>query len=109
MLVLVIVVVPMISTLAEQHESQHLIAGDAYFDAVSDHDAHANLDQNKDTNDSVLHFLAHASHCCGHIVALLPDALHLVLMSAHSLPSIRQEHSFAGLSKVTHFRPPINF
>ena len=109
LLALVMVVTPLVSTMAELHESEHLTAGDAHSNTHSDHDIHANQDSDKnaDTDESSLHFLAHASHCCGHIVALLPHIQHLVLAPIQSALNIKREHSRGLFLRISHFRPPI--
>lgn len=104
---MVMMITPLVSTMAEFHESEHLTAGDAHFDTESDHGVDVNPDQNNDVDESGLHFLAHASHCCGHIVALLPDPLYLVLMPVQSVPSISRGHSLTAFLSISHFRPPI--
>lgn len=107
LLALVMMITPLISTMAELHESEHVTLDDGHFNTHSDQDAHASADQNSDTEESGLHFLAHASHCCGHIVALLPDMLHLVLMPTLSALDIKREQSRIVFLRITHFRPPI--
>jgi hypothetical protein len=101
------VITPLVSTMAELHETEHATQGDDHFDASSGFADHANVEQNADTEESGLHFLAHASHCCGHIVALLPNMLQLVLMPVQSALDIKREHSRIVFSRITHFRPPI--
>lgn len=108
LLVLVMMITPLVSTMAELHETEHSTQGDSHFDTSAGFDGHANADQNTDTEESGLHFLAHASHCCGHIVALLlPTMLHLILMPVQSALDIKREHSRIVFLRITHFRPPI--
>ena len=107
LLVAASIMAPVVSVLAEQHELQHISSGDVHFNTQSDHDTHENLDQNSDTEESTLHFLAHASHCCGHIAALLPNILHFILMPTQSALDIKREHSRIDFLRISHFRPPI--
>ncbi len=100
-------ITPLVSTMAELHESEHLSTGDAHFNIQSDHEARASADQNSDSEESSLHFLAHASHCCGHIVALLPNMLHLVLAPIQSALNIKIQASHIIFLRISHFRPPI--
>jgi len=104
LLILVMMITPFVSTMAELHESEHLSLG---FNTDSDQDTHLAPDQNSDTKESSLHFLAHASHCCGHIAALLPNILHLILMPTQSALDIEREHSRIDFLRISHFRPPI--
>ena len=109
LLALTMVVTPLVSTMAELHESEHVTASDAHSITHSDQDFHANQDpdKNANTDESSLHFLAHASHCCGHIVALLPHMQHLVLAPIQSALNIKREHSRGLFLRISHFRPPI--
>ncbi len=100
-------ITPLVSTMAELHETEHASVGDSHFDVHAGVDAHANPAPDNDSEESSLHFLAHASHCCGHIVALLPDMLHLILMPAQSVLDIKREHSRIVFLRISHFRPPI--
>ena len=111
LLALIMVVTPLVSTMAQLHESEHLTAIGAHSNTHADRDIHANQDQdndnNTDTDESSLHFLAHASHCCGHIVALLPHIQYLVLAPIQSALNIKREHSRKLFLRISHFRPPI--
>jgi hypothetical protein len=107
LLILVMMITPFVSTMAELHESEHLSFGEIHFNTDSDQDTHLAPDQNSDTEESSLHFLAHASHCCGHIAALLPNILHLILMPTQSALGINREHSHIDFLRISHFRPPI--
>ena len=109
LLALVMGVTPLVSQMAELHESEHITAGDAHSNTHADHDIHANQDPDSDTDtdESSLHFLAHASHCCGHIVALLPNMLHLVLAPIQSALNMKREPSRELFLRISHFRPPI--
>jgi hypothetical protein len=107
LLVAASIMAPVVSVLAEQHELQHISSGDIHFNTQSNHSTHANLDQNSDTEESSLHYLAHASHCCGHIVAMLPDLLQLIMMPAQSALDTKRVYSHFAYLRITHFRPPI--
>lgn len=107
LLALIMVVTPLVSTMAELHESEHVTLGDHHLNISADHDIDANQDPDNDTDESSLHFLAHASHCCGHIVALLPHIQHLVLAPIQSALNIKREHSRGLFLRISHFRPPI--
>ena len=107
LLALVMVVTPLVTTMAELHESEHVTLGDHHSNIAADHDIHANPDTNNNTDESGLHFLAHASHCCGHIVALLPHIQHLVLVPIQSALNIKRDHLRGLFLRISHFRPPI--
>ena len=98
---------PVVSVLAEQHELQHISSVDTHFNSLTNHDTLAISDLNSNADESALHFLAHASHCCGHIAALLPNILHFIQMPTQSALDIKREHSRIDFLRISHFRPPI--
>lgn len=107
LLVLAMVVAPMISTLADQHESQHFEMSDHH------HGDHGSTDQQvveQDSNtdeSSLLHNLAHASHCCGLAIAVLPNVISLNLPPTASTLSVSTAPSYIVSQSLSHFRPPI--
>lgn len=107
LLVLVMMITPLVSTMAELHETEHASMGDSHFNASAGVDDHAKPAPDSNSDESGLHYLAHASHCCGHIVALLPTLQHLVLAPIQSTLNIKIEHSRIVFLRISHFRPPI--
>lgn len=106
LLILAMIVAPVVSVMAEQHEIQHVEMGDVHFD--NDHDAnalHADAGQNDLT--TVLHDLAHVSHCCGVAVAMLPSMLNIQLFATASSLGENNSTSLLHLQSTKHFRPPI--
>ena len=93
--------------MAELHETEHASVGDSHFDAYASVDDHAKPDADSNADESGLQYLAHASHCCGHIVALLPTLQHLVLAPIQSALNIKIDHSRIVFLRISHFRPPI--
>ena len=107
LLIIATLLAPMVSVMAEQHESKHVSSGDQHFNTSSNHNTVLSSNQASDIDESALHFLAHASHCCGHVVALLPNMFDLSLMSAKYALNIKRQPSSIFFLKISHFRPPI--
>ena len=100
---------PMVSSLAEQHELQHSASVNTHFSVSENHGSHQNSYLKNDSVESAMHFLAHASHCCGHIAALLPYTLKFIPPAVTTVlyPNIKfSQINFLGIPL---FRPPINF
>ena len=107
LLVLAMVVAPMISTLAEQHESQHVVMSDHHHDDHSPSDQQV-VEQDSNTDESsLLHNLAHAGHCCGLTIAVLPNVISLSLPPTASTLSFGAAPSYNVSQSLSHFRPPI--
>ena len=108
LLALAMVVAPMVSVLAELHQSQHIVHSDNHHDNYGSHDEHAGdgRSDNIDENNS-LHDLAHASHSCGSSVEAIPSLIHLQLLPITSTLSVSIAPSRYLVLKISHFRPPI--
>ena len=72
LLLLAVLANPVLAALGDLHEVQggvgHAHVGDAHHEDVAG--AHAD----EEGDGSLLHALMHASHCCGHLTAILPAA-----------------------------------
>ena len=77
LLLLAVLANPVLASLGDLHE---LGSGGEHLHAVSDHDdtgpAHGHADGDDGEGD-LLHALMHASHCCGHLTAIVPAPLAL--------------------------------
>lgn len=102
-------VAPLVSMVAELHETEHATIDDSHFDTSAGVDDHAIPAQDINSDEDSLHYLAHVSHCCGHIVALLPNMLQLVTRPIQSALYVKVELSHINFLRIPHFRPPINF
>ncbi|MBD9481098.1 hypothetical protein [Pseudoxanthomonas sp. PXM02] len=84
-LLLAVLVNPVFASLGDLHE---LGSGSDHLHAVSDHEAtgsgHDHADGDAGEGD-LLHALMHASHCCGHLTAIVPAPL---LLQGVLLPSV---------------------
>ena len=104
LLMLVMGVAPLIVQAGELHAIEH--AGEPSSHFQGHHDEAPTLPPDG-SGDDPWHAVAHASHCCGHIVAVLPAPIALDL---HALPTslattIRR--SAERRIAVLPFRPPI--
>lgn len=87
-LLLAVLANPVLASLGDLHE---LGRGGDHLHAVSDHgggasgDSHAHADGGAGEGD-LLHALMHASHCCGHLTAIVPAPLVLpgVFLPSHA-------------------------
>ena len=106
LLILAMVVAPVVSVVAEQHELQHVEMGDMHFD--NDHDANAvHTDAGQNNENTALHDLAHVSHCCGVAIAMLPSMLNIQLFAIASSLGENNTTRLLHLQSTKHFRPPI--
>ena len=108
LLALTMIMAPMVSVLAEQHESLHIVQDGMHFD---DH-ASSNLQVSVDHSDNIeknsgLHGVAHASHCCGQAFAVLSDSFYFRLSPIVSTLSVSVTATRYLQLKISHFRPPI--
>ena len=108
LLALAMVVAPIVSAVAEQHDSQHITQSDYHLDNYGSNDLHANADQSNNTDkNSSLHALAHVSHSCAPAVAAIPSLVHLHLPPIESTLSVSITLPRHIVLKISHFRPPI--
>nr|WP_298130248.1 hypothetical protein [uncultured Pseudoxanthomonas sp.] len=84
-LLLAVLANPVLASLGDLHElgngNEHLHAVSDHADADADH-GHADGDAGE---GDLLHALMHASHCCGHLTAIVPAPL---LVQGMLLPSV---------------------
>jgi len=108
LLVLAMILAPMVSVLAEQHESLHIAQDGNHFDDHASSDKQVTADQSDDIEkNSGLHGLAHASHCCGQAFAVLSGPFDFRLSPIVSTLSVSVIATRHLLLKISHFRPPI--
>ena len=108
MLLLAVLANPVLASLGDLHE---LGNGSDHLHAVSEHGedgpAHEHADGEAGEGD-LLHALMHASHCCGHLTAIVPAPL---LVQGIWLPSVAPAEAEASLPlawPVSLLRPPIS-
>jgi len=106
-LLLAVLANPVLASLGDLHE---LGNGSDHLHAVSEHaedgPAHDHADGEAGEGD-LLHALLHASHCCGHLTAIVPAPL---LVQGVRLPSVAPVGTAAPLPlawPVSLLRPPI--
>ena len=108
LLSLAMILAPMVSVLAEQHESLHIAQNGNHFD----NDASSDLQVSTDSGDNIeknsgLHGLVHVNHCCGHAFAMLSGPFYFRLFPIVSTLSVSVTAARDLLLKISHFRPPI--
>lgn len=107
-LILAMVAVPVLKQLGELHEASHAIHVDSHVDNyVADADPMGATPPVEHGDDDRWHALAHVSHCCASMVAVLTDTLPLSLAL---LPALSIAPTpFRGYRRISvlPFRPPI--
>jgi hypothetical protein len=100
---------PVLSCVAQTHESAHLSLQDAHF-----HSAPSHADGHHDGNDSdhagdLVHGIAHAAHGCAHVLAI-PSDLPVLVPTQSRLSRLPDCIATRGDALIADpFRPPIAF
>jgi len=106
LLLLAVLANPVLASLGDLHE----MGGGEHLHAVSDHGdagpAHGHADGDEDEGD-LLHALMHASHCCGHLTAIVPAPLALPGMAPASVAPIADTVPVPSPQPTSLLRPPI--
>jgi hypothetical protein len=109
LLALAVLVNPILATAGDMHESEHGQLGhmqsvEQHAVELHEHDASGGAHE----EDNLLHALMHASHCCGHLTAILANTLLADFSSlAVALPAQIQAAPYLH-TQSNHFRPPIS-
>lgn len=106
-LLLAVLANPVFASLGDLHE---LGSGSEHLHAVSDHEAtgsdHDHADGDAGEGD-LLHALMHASHCCGHLTAIVPSSLQLPDLPLPSIAPAASTVSWPPARPASLLRPPI--
>lgn len=107
LLLLAVLANPVLASLGDLHElgngSDHLHAVSAHGDAAA---AHGHADGDEGEGD-LLHALMHASHCCGHLTAIVPAPLALPGMPPASAAPVAATVPVPAPRPALLLRPPI--
>lgn len=106
-LLLAVLANPVLASLGDLHElgngSEHLHAVSDHADAGADH-GHADGDAGE---GDLLHALMHASHCCGHLTAIVPAPLALPGMPPACAAPMADTVPVPSPQPTSLLRPPI--
>ena len=106
-LLLAVLANPVLASLGDLHElgngSEHLHAVSEHADAEMGHE-HA--DGHADEGD-LLHALMHASHCCGHLTAIVPAPMRVPAMILSAVAPVMATVPVAHAPPGSLLRPPI--
>ena len=107
LLLLAVLINPVFASLGDLHElgngSDHLHAVSDHGDAVGSHE-HAHGDAGE---SDLLHALMHASHCCGHLTAIVPAVFAVSGMPPASAELLADPVPVRPSRPVSLLRPPI--
>ena len=107
LLVLAVLANPVLASLGDLHESG---SGGEHLHAVSEHgdgaSAHEHADGETGEGD-LLHALMHASHCCGHLTAIVPAPLTLPGLPPASAVPLTDTVPLPPSRPASLLRPPI--
>ena len=107
-LLLAVLANPVFASLGDLHE---LGSGGDHLHAVSDHGradpGHDHADGDDGEGD-LLHALMHASHCCGHLTAIVPAPMRVPAMVLPSRAPVMATVPVAHAPRASLLRPPIS-
>ena len=107
-LLLAVLANPVFASLGDLHElgngNEHLHAVNEHADAATGH-AHADGDGGE---GDLLHALMHASHCCGHLTAIVPASMRVPAMVLPSTAPVMATVPVAHAPRASLLRPPIS-
>ncbi len=107
LLLLAVLANPVFASLGDLHElgngSEHLHAVSDHGDAAAAHD-HADGDAGE---SDLLHALMHASHCCGHLTAIVPAVFAVPGMPPASAAPLADPVPVPPSRPASLLRPPI--
>lgn len=102
-LLLAVLANPVLATMGDLYEMGR---GGEHLHAVTDHDgqqAHAD----EEGEGSLLHALMHASHCCGHLTAIVPQTVVPLSLWSPQTVAVTSERLSPARRLEPLFRPPI--
>lgn len=107
MLLLAVLANPVLASLGDLHElgngNEHLHAVNEHADFATGHD-HADGEAGE---GDLLHALMHASHCCGHLTAIVPAPMRVPAMILPDVTPIMATVPMAHAPRASLLRPPI--
>ncbi|WP_296281134.1 hypothetical protein [Pseudoxanthomonas sp.] len=107
MLLLAVLANPVLASLGDLHElgngNEHLHAVNEHADVATGHD-HADGEAGE---GDLLHALMHASHCCGHLTAIVPAPMRVPAMILRDVTPIMATVPMAHAPRASLLRPPI--
>lgn len=107
MLLLAVLANPVLASLGDLHElgngNEHLHAVNEHADVATGHD-HADGEASE---GDLLHALMHASHCCGHLTAIVPAPMRVPAMILPDVTPIMATVPMAHAPRASLLRPPI--
>ena len=109
-LLLAVLANPVLASLGDLHE---LGSGGDHLHAVSEHagesagNDHGHADGEAGEGD-LLHALMHASHCCGHLTAIVPAAMRVPAMKLLSAAPVAATVPVPRAPATSLLRPPIS-
>ena len=118
MLLLAVLANPVLASLGDLHElgngNEHLHAVNEHADVATGHD-HADGEAGEglavvgggDDEGDLLHALMHASHCCGHLTAIVPAPMRVPAMILPDVTPIMATVPMAHAPRASLLRPPI--
>jgi hypothetical protein len=109
-LAVVMLAMSLLGALATTHEALHVIDGSAAFaheHGPGDDDAHPPTPTDASAFDELVHGLAHAWHCCGVTMAVLPAPVAKLLSAPPPLIPAFDARSAPAPALQGLFRPPI--
>jgi hypothetical protein len=108
-LLLAVLANPVLASLGDLHElgngSEHLHAVSDHDDGLTDDD-HGHADGDMGEGD-LLHALMHASHCCGHLTAVMPAAMRVPAMILPAAAPVTDTLPVPFAPPGSLLRPPI--
>ena len=108
LLLLAVLANPVLASLGDLHElgsrGEHLHAVSEHGDAASGHE-HADGEAGE---GDLLHALMHASHCCGHLTAIVPAPMRVPAMVLPSRAPVMATVPVAHAPRASLLRPPIS-
>ena len=107
LLLLAVLANPVLASLGDLHElgsrGEHLHAVSEHGDAASGHE-HADGEAGE---GDLLHALMHASHCCGHLTAIVPAPMRVPAMILSAVAPVMATVPVAHAPPGSLLRPPI--
>ncbi|WP_334180496.1 hypothetical protein [Pseudoxanthomonas sp.] len=106
-LLLAVLANPVLASLGDLHElgngNEHLHAVNEHADAATGHN-HADGDAGE---GDLLHALMHASHCCGHLTAIVPAPMRVPAMRLATTAPVMAAVPVGHAPRGSLLRPPI--
>lgn len=104
-LLLAVLVNPVFASLGDLHE---LGSGAAHLHVVGEHEGNAaGHDHDEADPGDLLHALMHASHCCGHLTAIMPSPMRVPAMILPAALPVLDRVPVAQAPPTSLLRPPI--